>query len=102
MDCFDCVSLWVAMPFAVLTGDGWREMALAWPALSAAAMIVNRGVLRLRPPAAAVYTEDTPGEVQDVQLRQGAGGRSDDDDTESGGERALGAAGTAGVAADRV
>ena len=69
MDCLDCLSLWVAMPFALLIGDGWREIALAWPALSAGAMIVNRGVNRARPPAAAVYVEDPPEEATDVQLR---------------------------------
>jgi hypothetical protein len=32
-------------------------------------MIVNRGVNRARPPAAAVYVEDPPEEATDVQLR---------------------------------
>jgi hypothetical protein len=77
MDCFDCLSVWVAMPFAALAGDAWREMALLWPALSAAAMIVNRGVLLLRPPAAALYVEDPPEEIAHVQLRQGARERGD-------------------------
>ena len=105
MDCFDCLSLWVAMPFAVLVGDGWREMALAWPALSAAAMIVNRGVARLRPPAAAVYVEDPPEEAPDVQLRQGARERvGDNDGIERGPEdwsnRAPAAASQAGAVGD--
>jgi hypothetical protein len=87
MDCFDCLSMWVALPFALVVGDGWREMVLAWPALSAAAMVLNRVVLRLRPPAlpgggAATYVEDPPEpEVQEepdhVQLRQGTGERVD-------------------------
>lgn len=34
MDCFNCLSLWVAVPFALLIGDGWRERGLLWPALS--------------------------------------------------------------------
>ena len=86
MDCLDCLSLWVSMPFAMLIGDGWREIVLAWPALSAAAMIVHRAVNGLRPPAAAVYLEDPLLETADVQLRQGARERGAGDGGESGGE----------------
>ena len=79
MDCFDCLSLWVALPFATVVGEAWLERLLVWPALSGAAMIVNRGVLHLRPPAAALYVEDQPGEAEDVQLRQGARERVGDE-----------------------
>jgi hypothetical protein len=102
MDCFDCLSMWVALPFALVIGDGWREMVLAWPALSAAAMVLNRAVLRLRPPAVATYVED-PAEpavteetiredVDHVQLRQSTNGRRDDE------PRPGAAAGSAGAA----
>jgi hypothetical protein len=82
MDCFDCLSMWVALPFALVVGEGWREMVLAWPALSAAAMVLNRAVLRLRPNTAATYVEDprepaASQEIDHVQLRQGTGGRGD-------------------------
>jgi hypothetical protein len=90
MDCFDCLSLWVALPFAALVGDAWREMVLIWPALSAAAMIVNRGLSYLRRPAAALYVEDPAEEIADVQLRQGARERGDagiESDSEDGGGR---------------
>jgi hypothetical protein len=94
MDCFDCLSMWVALPFALVVGDGWREMVLAWPALSAAAMVLNRAVLRLRPPAVpgsgtATYVEDPPApadpeESSHVQLRQGTSERVDGDEPRVG------------------
>jgi hypothetical protein len=48
MDCFYCASLWVALPPAALLATGWLHFALLWPALSAAAIILERvrGALR--------------------------------------------------------
>ena len=34
LDCFYCLSLWVAAPFAYFLGEGWKERLLLWPALS--------------------------------------------------------------------
>jgi hypothetical protein len=73
MDCFDCLSLWVAAPCAWLVGPTWLDRALWWPALSAGAMVLHRVVSRLEPPRAAVYEEDLPEEPRDVQLRTEAG-----------------------------
>ena len=42
LDCFCCLSLWIAAPFAVLLGENWRERLLLWPALSAAAILLER------------------------------------------------------------
>ncbi len=42
MDCFYCLSLWIAMPFALLLGNSWRERVTLWLALSAAAILLNR------------------------------------------------------------
>ena len=42
MDCFNCISLWVALPFAFGIADGWRERLLLWPALSGAAILLER------------------------------------------------------------
>ena len=44
MDCFYCLSLWTAVPIAILTGDDWRERILLWPALSAASIFLERAV----------------------------------------------------------
>ena len=54
-NCFYCLSLWVAIPFALAVGAGWLERLLLWPALSAAAILLERltgGAAR------AVYIED--------------------------------------------
>jgi hypothetical protein len=66
LDCFYCLSLWIAVPFAWFLGAGWREKLLLWPALSAAAILLERLTARGTPPPAA-FTEDE--EKEDV-LRQ--------------------------------
>jgi predicted acyltransferase len=42
MDCFYCVSLWVAAPFGLLLGRSAQECVLAWLALSGAACLLER------------------------------------------------------------
>jgi hypothetical protein len=42
MDCFYCLSLWMAAPLAVVIGSGWQEKLLLWPALSAGAILIER------------------------------------------------------------
>jgi len=42
MDCFGCLSLWVAIPFAFYVGEGPLQWALAWLALSGAAFLLER------------------------------------------------------------
>ncbi len=42
MDCFYCLSLWVAIPFAYLLGHGWREWLALWPAFSAGGILIDR------------------------------------------------------------
>ena len=42
LDCHQCLSLWVAAPFALTLGDSWRERILLWPALSAASILLER------------------------------------------------------------
>jgi len=68
LDCFYCVSLWVAAPFAYFLAERWREKLLLWPALSGAAILLERLTAREPPPAA--FTEDE--EEEDV-LRQKQG-----------------------------
>jgi len=41
MDCFYCLSLWVALPFGLYAGSGWLEKVLYWLALSAGAIIIQ-------------------------------------------------------------
>lgn len=67
LDCFYCLSIWVAAPFACAIGAEWKERLLLWPALSGAAIVMERLITREAPAAPATYTED--GE-QDYVLRQ--------------------------------
>jgi len=42
MDCFYCLSLWVALPFAMYLGKTWFERVLLWLALSSGAIIIQK------------------------------------------------------------
>ena len=42
LDCFYCLSLWIAVPFALLAGDTWRNELFLWLALSAGAILLER------------------------------------------------------------
>ncbi len=42
LDCFYCLSLWVALVPALLLGGSWPERLLLWPALSAGAILIQR------------------------------------------------------------
>ncbi len=65
LDCFYCLSLWVAVPFALLIGDTLLERLLLWPALSGAAILLERATAE--PSAPAAYVEDK--ENSDGMLR---------------------------------
>ena len=42
MDCFNCLSLWIAIPFAYYLGNSWTERILLWLALSGGAILLER------------------------------------------------------------
>jgi hypothetical protein len=71
LDCFYCLSVWIAAPFAWWLGNDWKERFLLWPALSAGAIIAERLTSSRghHPPPPAVYYEE-PEEDPDVLLRQ--------------------------------
>jgi hypothetical protein len=46
MDCFLCLSVWVAAPIAALLGKGPAKKLALWPALSAAAILLERVTAR--------------------------------------------------------
>ena len=46
LDCFYCLSLWLAAPAALFIGSTWPERLLLWPALSAGAIIIERVTAR--------------------------------------------------------
>jgi len=67
LDCFYCLSLWMALPFALLLGDGLLEKLLLWPALSAGAIMLERVSTKEDPIPKPFYTED---KENDRVLRQ--------------------------------
>ena len=46
LDCFYCLSLWVAVPFAVWLADGWFVGVVIWLALSGAASLLFKATNR--------------------------------------------------------
>lgn len=42
MDCFYCLSLWIAIPFAIYGSSGWKPGILIWLALSGAACLLEK------------------------------------------------------------
>jgi hypothetical protein len=42
MDCFNCLSLWIAAPVALLVSRDWLQWILAWLATSGAACLLER------------------------------------------------------------
>lgn len=61
LDCFYCLSVWVAAPLALVVASGWSDRILSWLALSGGACLIERATA---PPA--LWSE---GEVPDVVLR---------------------------------
>jgi hypothetical protein len=64
--CFYCLSLWVAAPLAYLLGTSWLQRLLLWPALSGAAILLERMSEKPTPTA----NHEQCGESSDVVLRQ--------------------------------
>lgn len=58
LDCFYCLSIWAAAPFAFLLGDDWTERLILWPALSAGAILIERITERDYKIPPAQYIED--------------------------------------------
>jgi hypothetical protein len=69
LDCFYCLSLWIALPFAWLLAEGWKHRILFWLASSGAAILLERATGDLREPPIAPYFEE-PKEKHDGMLRR--------------------------------
>jgi hypothetical protein len=78
LDCFYCLSLWVAAPFAWIAGTTWSERGLLWLSFSAGAILLERATARtptapLPPPAQwheePLQSNSKQGESKDVMLR---------------------------------
>lgn len=46
LDCFYCLSLWIAAPLAWLLAASWVERAMLWLALSGGAILLERATTR--------------------------------------------------------
>jgi hypothetical protein len=68
LDCFYCLSLWVAAPFAWQLAQGWRHGVLLWLALSGAAIILERATGQSQRLPVAPYVED-PKEIKNGMLQ---------------------------------
>lgn len=42
LGCVNCLSVWIALPFAAFVGASWMERLVAWWALSGAAVFADR------------------------------------------------------------
>lgn len=58
VDCFYCLSLWLSAPLAWWLGNTWPERALLWPALSGAAILLERATAPPAEPALPLFYED--------------------------------------------
>ncbi len=59
LDCFYCLSIWVALPFAWLLGQDWKHRLLLWPALSGGAILLERLIPKNEPRASISYLQKT-------------------------------------------
>jgi hypothetical protein len=57
LDCFYCLSLWIAAPAAYGLGSRWMERLILWPALSAGAILLER-LAPERTASSSFYSED--------------------------------------------
>ncbi|MEA2329389.1 MAG: hypothetical protein QOE68_4348 [Thermoanaerobaculia bacterium] len=72
LDCFYCLSLWVAAPLAALLATGWRDGLLLWLSISAAAILLERATSRGPFATSAPFYEE---EIDHELLRESTPGR---------------------------
>jgi hypothetical protein len=75
LDCFYCLSLWMAVPFALIIGEGVRERSCLWLAFSAGAILLERATSN--EPAPPTYFEH--GGQDDAMLRESESSGSEND-----------------------
>jgi uncharacterized protein DUF1360 len=75
VDCFYCLSLWVAAPFAIILGATWRERMLLWLALSGAACLLERATSARGGPQ-WFYREGEGAEHELLRQKEGDSGSS--------------------------
>jgi hypothetical protein len=73
LDCFYCLSAWIAAPFAICLGEKLGERILLWPALSAGAILLERVTDRGHGQPPALFVEDREDENVMLWEKEGAG-----------------------------
>ena len=58
LDCFYCLSIWVALPFGIWLGTTWWEKFLMWLALSGAAALLEQATTKNDSGNGPTYHED--------------------------------------------
>lgn len=58
LDCFNCLSLWISVPAAIIMGTTVREQVFLWPAFSAGAILFEAAINRIQEAPPAPYIED--------------------------------------------
>jgi len=58
LDCFYCLSIWIALPFGILLGNNWKEKLLLWLALSGAACLLEKATTKNEPPEPPEFYEE--------------------------------------------
>ncbi len=77
LDCFYCLSIWVALPLAFWIGDNWKQRLLLWPALSGAAILLERVTVKEEGKSLLVPTGEHE-EVSNVLRQQASSDESVD------------------------
>lgn len=70
LDCFYCLSLWIALPFAWVLGGTWIDRGLLWFSLSGGAILLERATARTLaapPPPPAIWHEKPLPEEQNEE-----------------------------------
>ena len=57
LDCFYCLSLWIALPFAWFAGRSWQERLVLWFGFSGGAILLERATAPNPHPPVAQWSE---------------------------------------------
>ena len=58
LDCFYCLSIWIALPFGIWIGEGWIEKIITWLAVSGAACLLEQATAKKDDQSKTEYYED--------------------------------------------
>jgi len=81
LDCFYCLSVWIALPVALAVGEEWKQRLFLWPALSGGAILLERIAFRPDTPSSARYLEDKPEHHVVLRPEEGSGPPKDSGST---------------------